>query len=69
MNLMTSDAAGVDPGSYKTVMAALTKQGVEIVLSESATRSTPTLTAYTDAERLFGDSAMTQMKKNFKNSL
>ena len=68
---MSSDAAGVDPGSYKSVLAAVGHggKGIDIVLSESSNKSTPTVTAYTDAERVIGDSAKSQMKKNFKNTL
>jgi len=57
---MSSDAAGVDPGSYKSVLAAIGGKGIDIVLSESSNKSTPTVTAYTDAERVIGDSAKTQ---------
>jgi molecular chaperone DnaK (HSP70) len=67
--MATSDAAGVDPGSYKTVLAAVSGKGIDIVLSESSGKSTPTITAYTDAERVIGDSAKSQIKKNFKNTL
>lgn len=67
--MMAPDAAGLDPGSYKTVLAAISGKGIDIVLSESSAKSTPTVTAYTDAERVIGDSAKTQMKKNFKNTL
>jgi len=39
------------------------------VLSETSGRSTPTLAAYTASERVIGDAAGNQMKKNFKNTL
>lgn len=39
------------------------------MLSETSGRLTPALAAYTDMERLVGDAAMNQMKKNFKNTL
>jgi len=51
------DALGIDIGSYTMIMACVKSRGVEIVLSESSGRSTPTLAAYTDTERLIGDSA------------
>ena len=53
----TADALGVDPGSYKSVMACIKAKGVEIVLSETANKFTPTLVAFTEAERLIGESA------------
>ena len=64
-----TDALGIDPGSYKTVLACVKQGGIEIVLSESSGKFTPSIAAYTEAERLIGDSAINQMKKNFKNSL
>lgn len=67
--LNKGDALGIDPGSYKTVLACVKSKGIEIVLSESSGKSTPTLVAYTDQERQIGDSAANQMKKNFKNTL
>lgn len=64
-----SDALGIDTGSYKTVLGCVKKRGIEIVLSETSSKSTPTLAAFTPEERLIGDSAGNQMKKNFKNTL
>ena len=43
----TADALGVDPGSYKSVLACIKTKGIEIVLSETANRSTPSLVAFT----------------------
>ena len=63
------DAIGIDAGSYKTVLACIKQKGIEIVLSETSGKSTPTIAAFTDAERLIGDSAVNQMKKNYKNTL
>ena len=63
------DAIGIDIGAYKTVLASIKQRGIEIVLSDSSGKWTPSLVAYTDQERLIGDSAQNQMKKNFKNTL
>ena len=63
------DALGIDCGSYKTVLACTKQNGIEIVLSDSSNKWTPSIVAYTDQERLIGDSAVNQMKKNFKNSI
>lgn len=57
MDNTVADALGVDPGSYKSVMACIKAKGVEIVLSETANKFTPTLVAFTEAERLIGESA------------
>ena len=64
-----TDALGVDVGSYKTTLACVKQRGIEIVLSQTSAKWTPTLAAYTEQERLFGEAAANQMKKNFKNSL
>lgn len=42
------DALGIDCGSYKTVLACAKQNGIEIVLSESSGKSTPSIVAYTD---------------------
>jgi len=62
-------ALGIDPGSYKSVLACVKQNGVEIVLSESSGKSVPTLVAFTDQERMIGDLASNQIRKNFKNTL
>ena len=61
-----TDAIGIDAGSYKTVLACVKQRGIEIVLSETSSKWTPTIAAYTDQERVVGDAAVNQMKKNFK---
>ena len=53
-----TDAIGIDAGSYKTVLACVKQRGIEIVLSETSGRTTPTIAAYTASERLIGDSAV-----------
>lgn len=63
------DAIGIDAGSYKTVLACVKQRGIEIVLSDTSAKWTPTIAGYTDQERLIGDAAVNQMKKNFKNTL
>ena len=63
------DAIGIDTGSYKTVLGCVRQKGIEIVLSESSSKFTPTIAAFTPEERLIGDSGVFQFKKNFKNSL
>jgi molecular chaperone DnaK (HSP70) len=63
------DAIGIDAGSYKTVLACVKQRGIEIVLSETSNKMTPTIAGYTEQERLIGDAAVNQMKKNFKNTM
>jgi molecular chaperone DnaK (HSP70) len=53
-----ADAIGMDVGSYKTVLACVKARGIEIVISETSAKWTPTIAAYTDQERLIGDAAI-----------
>lgn len=62
-------AIGIDLGSTKAVMGAVKAGGIEIVLSDTSARSVPTMVAYTNAERLGGESVRTQIRRNFKNSV
>ena len=62
------DAIGIDCGTYKTVLGCVKQRGIEIVLSESSQKSTPSIAAFTPEERLIGDAAVNQMKRNFKNT-
>ena len=64
-----ADAIGIDCGSYKTVLGCVKQRGIEIVLSDSSGKTSPTIAAFTAEERLIGDAAVNQMKRNFKNSL
>ena len=43
-----SDAIGIDCGSYKTVLGCVKQRGIEIVLSETSSKWTPTIAAYTN---------------------
>lgn len=61
--------SGIDLGSSKAVLAAVKSKGIEIVLSDSSGRAIPSVVAFTEEERLIGDSTLGQMKKNFKNTL
>ena len=45
------------------------KGGIDIILNESSTRTSPTLVAYTKEERLAGTPALNQIKQNFRNTI
>lgn len=64
-----ASAIGIDIGSTKAVMGVVKAGGIEIVLSDTSSRSVPVMVAYTDAERLAGESVRTQIRRNFKNSI
>jgi len=51
------DAIGIDAGSYKTVLACVKQRGIEIVLSQTSEKVTPTICAFTDSERVVGAAA------------
>lgn len=61
-------AIGVDIGSSRTVIAAIIKGGVEILLNESSYRSTKNMVGYGKSERLLGDIAYSKLKRNYKNT-
>jgi molecular chaperone DnaK (HSP70) len=64
-----ADAIGIDTGSYKQVLACVRQRGIDIILSETSAKVTPSTLAYTPEERLVGDAALNQMRKNFKNTM
>lgn len=62
------------------MLGAVRKRGIDIILSDSSSKSTPyalvlflnhiyrTVVAYTNEERLIGDAAMSQIRANFMNT-
>jgi len=56
----SGSAIGVDIGSSKAVLAAVKRGGIDIILSDSSNKQTPLIVAFTDEERLIGDSAINQ---------
>jgi len=63
-----SAVIGIDMGSSASKVAYVGKGIVDMVQNEVSNRSTPTITGYTDRERLLGDSALSQIRSNSKNS-
>jgi molecular chaperone DnaK (HSP70) len=62
-------AIGIDLGSYKCVMGVVKRRGIDIVLNDSTSRSTPVLIAFQRAqERIIGDPVKAQIKRNLKSS-
>ena len=64
----TMMAVGVDMGSSRIVVAVAKKGGVEILCNESSYRATPAVVGFGN-ERIVGDQAKGQIKKNFRNSV
>lgn len=61
-------AIGVDIGSSRTVIAAVVRGGVDILLNESSYRSTRNMVGYGTTERLLGDLAFAKLMRNYKNT-
>jgi len=63
-----SAVIGIDMGSSASKVAYVGKGIVDMVQNEVSNRSTPTIVGYTDRERLLGDTALSQIRSNSKNS-
>jgi molecular chaperone DnaK (HSP70) len=61
-------AIGIDIGSMESILGAVRKGTIEIINSDFSNKQTPTVVAYTDDERLIGESAINQLNKNFRNT-
>lgn len=60
---------GVSMGSQNTVVGVLKNANVDIILSETSSRCVPTISAFGDRDRSFGDSAFSTIKSNFSRSV
>lgn len=60
---------GVSVGSQNTVVGVLKNSTVDIILSETSNRCVPTLVAYNERERSFGDAAFSTIKSNFLRTI
>jgi heat shock protein 4 len=60
---------GISVGSQNTVVGVLKGSVVDIILSETSSRCVPTLTAFNDRERSFGDAAFSTIKSNYLRTI
>ena len=60
---------GISVGSQNTVVGVLKNGNVDIILSETSSRCVPTISAFQDRERLFGDGALSVVKSNYLRSV
>jgi molecular chaperone DnaK (HSP70) len=60
---------GISVGSLNSTIGVLKNNNVDIILSESSNRGIPTISSYSDRDRLYGDGANATIKGNFKRSV
>ena len=62
-------ALGIDLGTTNSCVGVWRNNNVEIIANEQGNRTTPSVVAFTDTERLIGDSAKNQASANPKNTV
>ena len=66
---MSKQLIGISIGSQGSVIGTLKEKIVDVILSDSSNREVPTVVAYGDRERTFGDAALSTSKSNFKRTV
>ena len=66
---MNNDIIGINIGSKNTVVGAYIKGSFKIILSESSSRSIPTVISFGDKDRNYGDIAFNSNRSNFKSTI
>ena len=65
----TNYAIGIDLGTTTSCVGVWRNNNVEIIANEQGNRTTPSYVAFTQTERLIGDSAKNQVSANPKNTV
>jgi L1 cell adhesion molecule like protein len=68
-NSTTDLAVGIDLGTCYSAVAVYRNNAVEIIANSSGNRITPSIVAYTEEERLIGNSAANQISMNPTNTI
>lgn len=66
---MNKDIIGISIGSKNTVIGTYKKGVFQIVLSDTSSRTIPTVISYSEKERNFGDIAFNRNRTNFKSTI
>ncbi len=60
---------GISVGSQNTVIGVLKNASVDIILSETSNRCVPTMVAFNERDRSFGDAAFSTIKSNYLRTI
>ena len=67
---MSKDIIGINIGSKNTIIGTYNKSGIfEIVVTDTSSRTLPTVVSYGDKERNFGELSMHTNRSNFKRTI
>lgn len=67
--MSTGPAIGIDLGTTYSCVGIFRDDRIEIIANDQGNRTTPSFVAFTDTERLIGDSAKNQVAMNPANTV